>query len=88
MVLWALTTLVVVLAILVELFVKKTRLTLLGNSWSAFMQMAVSQGLMQHMADSSVVDNATVLQNLKMDHKAGLRARVVRTSDGAEVRVE
>jgi hypothetical protein len=82
---WALTAHFIIVAVLVVLFVQKTRLTLLGNAWSAFVQVAESQEVMEHMAGASVRNDSQVLQALKESQKNGLRARVVWQGEGAEV---
>ncbi|KAH7095583.1 hypothetical protein FB567DRAFT_512918 [Paraphoma chrysanthemicola] len=85
---WALTAHFIVVAILVVLFVKKTRLTLLGNAWSAFAQLAESREVMELMAGASVKSDAEVLDELKEARKDGLRARVVWQGEGVEVVVK
>jgi hypothetical protein len=82
---WALTAHFIVVAVLVVLFVQKTRLTLLGNAWSAFVQVAESQEVMDHMAGASVRNDSQVLEALKESQKNRLRARVVWQGEGAEV---
>lgn len=82
---WALTAHFIVVAVLVILFVQKTRLTLLGNAWSAFVQVAESQEVMEHMAGASVRNDSQVLEALKESQKNRLRARVVWQGEGAEV---
>ncbi|KAH7085944.1 hypothetical protein BKA63DRAFT_29688 [Paraphoma chrysanthemicola] len=85
---WALTAHFIVVAVLVVLFVKKTRLTLLGNAWSAFAQVAESREVMELMAGASVKSDAEVLDELKEAQKDRLRARVVWQGEGVEIVVK
>jgi hypothetical protein len=85
---WVLAAHIVIIAVLVVLFVQKTRLTLLGNAWSAFAQVAESREIMEHIAGASVRSDSEVLEDLKEAGGGNLRARVVRRGEAAEVIVE
>jgi hypothetical protein len=82
---WALTAHFIVVAVLVVMFIQKTHLTLLGNAWSAFVQVAASPEVMEHMAGASIQNDAQVLAALKESRKHGLRARVVWQGETAEL---
>ena len=85
MLMWALAAHIVVILVLVVAFVRNTRLTLLGNAWSTFMQVAESPDVMEHMAGGSELTDAEVFKALKKAQKSGLRARFIRRGEGAEV---
>jgi hypothetical protein len=80
-----------VVVTVVMLFVKRTRLTLLGNAWSAFSQPAHSTDVKEHIGDAATEDDDMVLKKLKKleEKKTGeMRARLRRRSDGVEFVVE
>jgi hypothetical protein len=85
---WTLVAHFAILTTLVVLFVTKTRLTLLGNAWAAFMQVAESKELKDSVAGANLMDDATLLRRLRQSGRVGLRARIVRRGDGAESVVE
>lgn len=86
--LWVLTAHFIVLTILVVMFVRKTRSTLLGNAWSALAQIIESQEVKEHLIGASEKSDSEILKDLKEAQKSGLRARIVRRDDGAEVTVQ
>jgi hypothetical protein len=86
--LWVLTAHFIVMTILVVMFVRKTRSTLLGNAWSALAQIIKSQELKEHLIGASEKSDSEILKDLKEAQKSGLRARIVRRDDGAEVTVQ
>lgn len=86
--LWALVVHYIIVAIVVVLFVSNTRLTLLGNAWSAFSQMAESADVKQYVGETGTKDDSTVLKELKANEKEGLRARLVKRGDVVEFVVE
>jgi hypothetical protein len=86
--LWALVAHHIIVATIVVLFVSKTRLTLLGNAWSAFSQMADSTDVKEYVGDAGSKDDSTVLTGLRSKEKEGLRARLVRRGDVVEFAVE
>jgi hypothetical protein len=85
---WTLVAHFALLTLLVVLFVTKTRLTLLGNAWSAFTQVAESSEVREYIAGASLTDDSTLLNQMRVRGKKDLRARLVRRGDGAEVTVE
>ncbi|PSN67506.1 hypothetical protein BS50DRAFT_621491 [Corynespora cassiicola Philippines] len=84
-VLWTLVVHFGVLAGLLVLFVTQTRLTLLGNAWAAFVQMAGSGELRGFVDGASFKTDEDVLEGFREGRGGGLRARVVAKSGGAEV---
>lgn len=86
--LWALVAHYIVVATIVVLFVSKTRLTLLGNAWSAFSQMAESTEVKEYVGDAWSRDDSIVLEESRSDEKEGLRARLVKRGDVAEFVVD
>jgi hypothetical protein len=84
---WTLVAHFAILATLVVLFVTKTRLTLLGNAWSAFAQVSESKEVREYVAGASLMDDSMLLKQLHNSEKDTLRARVVKRGDGAEVTV-
>lgn len=85
MLMWALAAHIIVILVLVVTFVRNTRLTLLGNAWSNFMQVAESPDIMEHMAGGSELTDTEVSKALKKAQKSGLRARFIHRGEGAEV---
>jgi hypothetical protein len=85
---WTLVAHFALLTWLVVLFVTNTRITLLGNAWSAFAQVAESQGVKEYIAGASLTDDSTLLNQMRGSGKGDLRARLVRKGDGAEVKIE
>ena len=84
---WALFAHLLIVAVLVVLFTTRTRFTLLGNAWSAYVQMAESQDLDEHAAGKSLKPDREIVKELKASGKETLRARIVKKTDGAEVAV-
>lgn len=82
---WLLAAHIAVIAVLLVLFVQKTRLTLVGNAWPAFAQIAASQDVMENMADASGKTDSEILEDFKSAGKGHLRARVVWRGEGSEV---
>jgi hypothetical protein len=85
---WTLVAHFALFTLLVVLFITKTRLTLLGNAWSAFAQVAESHEVRQYVAGASLTNDSTLLKRLRKSGKGDLRARVVERGEGAEVAVE
>lgn len=86
--LWTLVAHFSLVALLVVLFVTKTKFTLVGNTWSAFVQVAESQKVREYMAGASLTDDSTLLDQLSKSGKGDLRARLVGRGDGAEFAVQ
>ncbi|KAH7408665.1 hypothetical protein DE146DRAFT_786082 [Phaeosphaeria sp. MPI-PUGE-AT-0046c] len=86
--LWALVAHYIIMATIVVLFVSRTRLTLLGNAWSAFSQLAESADVKEYVEDASSKNDSTVLRELRSKKNEGLRARLVRRGDLVEFAVE
>jgi hypothetical protein len=84
---WTLVGHYLVVSLIVVLFVSKTKLTLLGNAWSAFSQMAESAEVREYIGKVAREDGA-VERELKEGKNKGLRARIVRRGDGVEFVVE
>jgi hypothetical protein len=84
---WTLVVHFLIVALLVIMFVRKTHLTLLGNAWSAFSQMAESPELKEYLRETSMKDDSTVAKELKERNSTGLRARIVRRGDAVEIAV-
>jgi hypothetical protein len=84
---WALVAHYLVVSLVVVLFVSKTRLTLLGNAWSAFSQMAGSAEVMEYVGNGTR-DDGSVEKELREGKNRGLRARIVRRGEGVEFVVE
>jgi hypothetical protein len=85
---WALVAHYLVVSLIVVLFVSKTRLTLLGDAWSAFSQMAESPEVKNYVGERGVRDDNTVMKELREKRDARLRARIVRRGDVVEFAVE
>jgi hypothetical protein len=77
----------IIVAIVLVLFVKNTRLTLLGNAWSAFSQMAQSPDVKGYIGEASAKDDATVLKELREGKNGDLRARIVRRKEGIQIAI-
>jgi hypothetical protein len=84
---WTLVAHYLVVGLIVVLFVSKTKLTLLGNAWSAFSQMAESAEVRKYIGKGTRDDGA-VERELGKGKNKGLRARIVRREDGVEFVVE
>jgi hypothetical protein len=85
--LWTLVAHCVIVVTVVVLFVTKTRLTLLGNAWSAFSQMAGSLDMKEHIRDMESKDDSTAIEELK-GKKAKLRARLINNGDVIEFEIK
>ncbi|CAO2647788.1 Nn.00g087100.m01.CDS01 [Neocucurbitaria sp. VM-36] len=85
---WVLVAHFFIMATLIVLFVTKTRLTLLGNAWSAFAQVAESHEAKEYVANASLKNNSRILKDLQEIHRSNLRARVIARGEGAEIAVE
>jgi hypothetical protein len=84
---WTLAAHFLLLTMLVMLFVTKTRLTLLGNAWSALAQVAEGQEVSMYIAGASLMDDSTLLERMRVSGEGELRARLVSKGDGAEITV-
>jgi hypothetical protein len=84
---WTLAAHFLLLTMLVMLFVTKTRLTLLGNAWSALAQVAEGQEVSIYIAGASLMDDSTLLERMRVSGEGELRARLVSKGDGAEIKV-
>jgi hypothetical protein len=85
---WVLVAHYLVMSLIVVMFVSKTRLTLLGDAWSAFSQMAESSEVKHYIGERSVRTESTVIRELGEGRDANLRARIVRRGDVVEFAVE
>ncbi|KAF2126692.1 hypothetical protein P153DRAFT_398807 [Dothidotthia symphoricarpi CBS 119687] len=82
---WALVAHFLLMAILLVLFVTRTHLTLLGNAWPAFAQLAESPQLKEHMTNATLKNDGEILKAMRAKGKDRVRVRVVHKGDGAEV---
>ncbi|KAJ4377356.1 hypothetical protein N0V83_000181 [Neocucurbitaria cava] len=82
---WVLVTHFCLMAILIVLFVRNTRLTLIGNAWSAFAQVAESHDVKEHVTNANLKNDSDIFKDLKGLQKSNLRARIVARGGGAEV---
>jgi hypothetical protein len=85
---WALVAHYLVVSLIVVLFVSKTRLTLLGDAWSAFSQMAESSEVKSYVGERGARNDETVVKELREGRDTNLRARIVRRGDAVEFAVE
>jgi hypothetical protein len=82
---WVIVAHFCIVGALVVLFVISTRHTLLGNSWSAFAQLAESQDVRKHLVDTSMMTDAEVWKRLTETRSSTLRVKVTR--QGMEPRI-
>ncbi|KAF2821369.1 hypothetical protein CC86DRAFT_470601 [Ophiobolus disseminans] len=87
-VLWVLVAHHVLVAVLVVLFIRKTRFTLLGNAWSAFSQMSESPEVKAYIGAASLKSDGEVVQHLKAGKHGDLRARLVNRGEAVEMTVK
>lgn len=87
-VMWVLVAHFLLVGLLVVLFVLYTHHTLLGNTWSAFAQLAESPHLRQHLVDTSTKTDSDTHQQQRDNQSHRLRAKILRRGGGAQVVVE
>ncbi|EUC27285.1 hypothetical protein COCCADRAFT_31198 [Bipolaris zeicola 26-R-13] len=87
-IMWTLFTHFALLALLVVLFITKTKLTIVGNVWFAFAQVAESQGVKDYIARASLTEDSTMLNEVHNSEKTNVRARLTRRGNDAEIVVE
>jgi hypothetical protein len=75
---WVIVAHFCIVGVLVVLFIISTRHTLLGNSWSAFAQLAESQDVRKHLVDTSTMTDVEVWKRLKDTQSSTLRVKVAR----------
>lgn len=74
-----------VMLVLVVIFIAKTRLTLLGNAWSTFSQIAESSDLKEYIVDATLKDDYQILKESKAGERGAARARIVRSERGQKL---
>lgn len=87
-IMWTLFAHFALLALMVVLFITKTRFTIIGNVWLAFVQVAESQGIKDYIARGSLTGDSMLLNELHKSEKKNIRARLTRSGHGAEIVVE
>ncbi|KAF2856157.1 hypothetical protein T440DRAFT_384667 [Plenodomus tracheiphilus IPT5] len=82
---WTLVAHLLLVVALIVLFIKRTRLTLLGNAWSAFLQMANSRELMGSLSDMEQKNDNAIQDEMKELGMTERRARIERKGERVEV---
>ncbi|KAI8936554.1 hypothetical protein NX059_006955 [Plenodomus lindquistii] len=85
LVMWTLVAHLVIVVVLIVFFTRMTELTLLGNAWSAFLQMANSKDLMESLKDMDQKTDSVIQNEMKRAGTVDLRARIARRGDQVEV---
>ncbi len=65
---WTIVAHFTIMATLIVLFVKRTRLSLLRNAWSAFAQLAESQDVRDYIANAILKTDSEFVENLNSVH--------------------
>ena len=87
-IMWTLFSHFALLALMVFLFITKTKFTILGNVWFAFAQVAESQSIKDYAARASLTEDSTLLNEVHKNEKKDIRARLTRSGHSAEIVVE
>lgn len=76
---WAIVAHLFTVEVLIILFIKRTRLSLLGNAWSAFAQVAESREVDENTANMTLKTDSEVSKDLdsKKRTRVNLEAKIV-----------